>query len=135
MSNLPVLKKQEVINDVRKHPRLDGVFEVVCESGNVYNTKAPQNYKVGNAIEISYVEIRKPKQNGGEWVNLWTNEPREYRPSARTYARIGAVNAASDKKFNELMSAINEISNEISAQIVGLEAKVDGIAEDLQRRP
>src|SRR3990167_10198902 len=119
MSNLLVLKKQEVINDVRKHPRFDGVFEVVCESGAVYNTKAPQNYKVGNAVEISYVEIRKPKQNGGEWVNLWTQDPRQYQPKAR----VGAAGAASDKRFSDLMGAINEVS----AHLVGLEAKVDSI--------
>src|SRR3990167_314229 len=123
MANLPVLKSQEVINDVRKHPRMDGVFEVVCESGTIYNTKSAQNYKVGNATTISYVEIRKPKQNGGEWINLWTQEPREYQPKARA----GISSAASDKKFNDLMSAITELAG----QLVGLEAKIDEIKEDL----
>jgi hypothetical protein len=129
MANLPELKSQEVINDVRPHQRLSGVYEVVCESGAVYLTKAPANYKVSNAVEIRYVEIRKPKKNGGEWINLWTQDPRPYQPRA-VQPRAGA-SAASAKRFDELMAAVNEIS----AQLIELTEKVDSIADDLAKRP
>jgi hypothetical protein len=134
MANLPELKSQEVINDVRPHQRLSGVYEVVCESGTVYLTKSPANYKVGNVVEIRYVEIRKPKKNGGEWVNLWTNDPAQpnYRPKPAVAAKqVQRSSLSSSAKFEELMAAVNEIS----AQLIGLTEKVDSIADDLAKRP
>jgi len=118
MNKLPVKKAQEVINEVRKHARLDGVWEVVCESGEAYLTKQPARYKTGNAQEIEYVEIRKPKQIGGEWVNLWTQDPRAYTPKA----------PQDNRKFDELMAAISEVQ---AAQVEIL-AKVEDVYRAVQ---
>jgi len=74
------MKTQIVVNNVKKNPNLNGIYEVVAESGAIYLTKdnAKWTAQIGNAVEIEYNEVRKPKQNGGEWVNNWVVEPKKY---------------------------------------------------------
>jgi len=119
MNKLPVKQAQEIPTEIRKNPRLNGVWDMECESGQTYLVKNPALYKKGQPRIVEYVEIRKPKQGGGEWVNRWAQEPKTYTPKQK------------DNRFDDLMGAVSEIQG----AIVALDSKVDGIIEDLKRRP